>query len=145
MLMMIFCFTRLLADLKYCFTTPDSESLRLKSDAVSFTHDIDHSINSNFVEKETSENLPVFTKFDAEQLFMTSAKIHRKFLQSVDLKIMYNLWVAFFAFFAHMKELKKHKLLSYKSGWFNVGCNLIITVKSFFATSTRSMSTWLYK
>jgi hypothetical protein len=56
---------------------------------------------------------PTFTKSDTVLLVTTIAKIHREFLQNVDLKMGYSMWVAYIAFFGHMRDLQKSR----KTSW----------------------------
>jgi hypothetical protein len=50
-----------------------------------------------------------FTKHDSELLFETYAKLHREFVSELDLRMLYSMWVAISAFFAHMIRLRKNR------------------------------------
>lgn len=56
---------------------------------------------------------PTFTKSDTALLVTTIAKIQREFLENVDLKLGYSMWVAYIVFFGHMRDLQKSR----KTSW----------------------------
>jgi hypothetical protein len=69
--------------------------------------DLEH--NSLDIDASNKVAQTTFMKSDTVLLVTTIAKIHREFLQNIDLKIGYSMWVAYIAFFGHMRDLQKSR------------------------------------